>query len=369
MEVKFLDLHKINQRHEAAFKKKFQEFLDSGQYILGSELENFEKKFAAYCGVNFCVGVGNGLDALTLILKGYIQLGTLREGDEVIVAANTFIATILSVQHSNLKPVLAEPDEESFIISAEAIKKKITKKTKAIIVTHLYGQIRDMDVLKKIASENNLLLIADAAQAHGAEDIKGNKAGSIADAAAFSFYPSKNLGALGDGGAVTTNNEELANYIQKLRNYGISEKYVNKYKGVNSRLDEIQAIFLQEKLHFLDNDNELRRKIAARYCNEIKNEEIKLPNWDGSKNHVFYAYVIRVNNRNHFCDYLSNNSIGYIIHYPIAPHQQKAMIGIFDKKFPVTEKLSATVVSLPVSPVMNADEVTRVVEVLNEYSC
>ena len=249
------------------------------------------------------------------------------------------------------------------------LKNQLQKKTKAIIVTHLYGQLSNMEVIKEIALKNNLILISDAAQAHGAEDKSGNKAGSIANAVAFSFYPSKNLGALGDGGAVTTTNSKLAECIQKLRNYGTSEKYVNEYRGMNSRLDEIQAVILTEKLHFLDVDNEIRRKIAKRYSTEIKNKEIKLPVWNGLNSHVFYAYVVRVTNREHFCNYLESNQIGYVIHYPIAPHQQKAMAGIFSNNFPITESLSATVVSLPISPVMNDIEVKQVIKVLNAYSC
>ncbi|WP_010177384.1 DegT/DnrJ/EryC1/StrS family aminotransferase [Aquimarina agarilytica] len=370
MRIPFLNLHKLNKRFENNFKSQFDTFLTSGHYILGTKLTEFENAFASYCNVSFCIGTGNGLDALTLILKAYIELGKLNIGDQVIVPANTFIATLLSVKQAGLIPVLIEPDEDSFIINVRNVQQKITPKIKAIITTHLYGQVYGMDELKEFCSNAQLLLIADAAQAHGAIDQNGNKAGSIAHAAAFSFYPSKNLGALGDGGAITTNNTELANCIKKLRNYGTSEKYRNELIGINSRLDELQAAFLIEKLNLLDDDNNKRREIALRYSNEITNENIKLPFWNGSKNHVFYVYVIRVKNRINFCNYLNENQIGHMIHYPIPPHKQKALTNEFkNQSFPITEKISNEIVSIPLNPILEVSEIDYIIQVLNNYTC
>ncbi|TQD38818.1 DegT/DnrJ/EryC1/StrS family aminotransferase [Haloflavibacter putidus] len=365
--IPFLDLKKLNQPYEKAFQKSFQEFLASGHYVLGKAVKEFETQFATYCGVQHCIGVGNGLDALTLILKAYIELGKLQKDDKVMVAANTYIATILAVKQAGLQPVLVEPDEKTFNLDPAAVEKELDKSVKAILVTHLYGQLAAMQTLRKITKENNLILISDAAQAHGAEDANGKKAGSLADAAGFSFYPTKNLGALGDGGAVTTNNKELANVISKLRNYGTSSKYVNDYVGVNSRLDEVQAGFLLKKLPALDKDNSHRRNIAKRYLSEIKNEKIKLPFWDRNKNHVFHLFVIRVKNRKEFCDYLEKNEIGYLIHYPIPPHRQKALQEFSNCSFPFTEKISQEVLSIPMSPVIEEEVVLEVIRVLNLY--
>ncbi len=365
--IPFLNLHKINRPYEKAFKQSFDKFLASGYYVLGSAVKEFEKQFAAYCGVKHCVGVGNGLDALTLILKAYIKLGKLQKGDKVIVAANTYIATILAVKQAGLQPVLVEPDEKTFNLNPAAVEKHLDRSVKAVLVTHLYGKLADMITLRKISNKNNLLLLADAAQAHGAEDVNGNKAGSLADAAGFSFYPSKNLGALGDGGAVTTNNNKLATVISQLRNYGTSSKYVNDYVGVNSRLDELQAGFLLEKLPNLDKDNTRRRAIAKRYLSEIKNEKIKLPFWDGSENHVFHLFVVRVKNRAEFCGYLEKNEIGFLIHYPIPPHRQKALQAFSNCNFPFTEKISQEVLSIPMSPVLKEEEVSKVIAILNAY--
>ncbi len=370
MRIPFLNLQKLNKRFEIKFKSQFEDFLHKGHYILGNKLIEFENAYANYCNAPYCIGTGNGLDALTLILKAYIELGKLALGDQIIVPANTFIATILSVKQAGLVPILIDPNETSFIITATAIKQKITPSVKAIIVTHLYGQISGMDELKDLCTDKNLLLIADAAQAHGAIDQNNNKAGSIAHAAAFSFYPSKNLGALGDGGAITTADSGLANCIQKLRNYGTSEKYKNDLIGTNSRLDEIQAAFLLEKLKVLDTDNTKRREIAYRYSKEIINENIKLPLWNNDKSHVFYVYVVRVKNKNHFCDYLNTHKVGYVIHYPIPPHKQKALANEFkNQSFPVTEKLSNEVVSIPLNPILETHEIDYLIEILNKYTC
>lgn len=367
MKVPFLDLKKLNQPFEKAFQERFADFLDSGYYVLGKGVEAFEKSFAEYCSARHCVGTGNGLDALTLILRGYIELGKLREGDKVIVAANTYIATILAVKHAGLEPVLVEPDEKTFNLDPFLVLENLDLDVKAILVTDLYGQLADMQKLREISDLNYLLLIADSAQAHGAENAEGVKAGNLADATGFSFYPSKNIGGLGDAGAVTTNDEALAEIIAKLRNYGTASKYINEYVGYNSRLDELQAFFLLEKLPFLDAQNEQRRKIASRYLNEIRNEKIQLPFWDGSKNHVFHLFVVRVKDREDFCNFLNLKNIGNLIHYPVPPHKQKALAEFAHLQLPITETIHEEVVSLPMSPVMTEAEIDYVVSILNSY--
>ncbi len=261
--ISFLDLHKINLRFENEFKSKFTDFLDSGYYILGSNVDLFEKEYASYCGTKYCIGVGNGLDALRLIIEGYKALGKLKENDEVLVASNTYIATILAIKQAGLNPVLIESEEDTFNFDLSDLSKSITSKTKAIMPVHLYGQLSPMNEINAIAKKNNLLVIEDAAQSHGAFSEDGEIAGNLGDAAGFSFYPTKNLGALGDAGAITTNNEELATIIKKLRNYGSSSKYVNQYVGFNSRLDDIQAAFLRVKLPYLNSDNKRRRAVIS----------------------------------------------------------------------------------------------------------
>jgi dTDP-4-amino-4,6-dideoxygalactose transaminase len=367
MKIPFLDLHKINQRFEAQFERVFKECLDSGYFILGERLATFEDQFARFCGTTHCVGVGNGLDALRLILEGYKVLGKLREGDEVIVAANTFIATILAIKQAGLVPVLAEAESNSYNFEVSLLSEKISKRTRAIMPVHLYGHIGPMEAVSALALKHNLLVIEDAAQAHGAMDTNGKMAGDLGDAAAFSFYPVKNLGALGDGGAVTTNDNELAAVIRKLRNYGTATKYVNEELGFNSRLDELQAAFLSCKLDRLNTDNEVRRSIARRYFSEIKNEKIHLPFYSGGSDHVFHIFVVRVANREGFRAFLAKHDIGTLVHYPIAPHQQKALGEFSELQFPVTEKIHREVVSIPISPVMTDAEVDRVISVLNSY--
>lgn len=364
--IKFLDLHKINARFETEFKTKFEAFLQSGWYILGDGVKQFESEFSAYCGTKYCIGTSNGLDALELIFKGYLELGVLQPKDEVIVPANTYIASIISIINTGLTPVLVEPDPKTFNIDVEEIEKHISAKTKAILAVHLYGQLCDMDSINKLAKHENLLVIEDAAQAHGAtNNIK--KAGGFGNAAAFSFYPAKNLGALGDAGAITTNNEALAEVIFKLRNYGSSTKYVNDFIGSNNRLDEIQALFLSTKLKHLDADNLRRQEIAKRYLFEVKNPKIKLPFYDGSSNHVFHLFVVLVDNRQEFINYLKANKIESSIHYPTAPHQQKALYRFNSLKFPLTEKIHETCVSLPICPVMTQEEVDQVITTINNY--
>lgn len=364
--IKFLDLYKINQPYEALFQEKLKTFLDKGWYILGNEVETFEQNFAHYCGTKFCIGVGNGLDALTLIFKGYIELGKLQKGDEIIVPANTYIASILAILQADLIPVLVEPDEKTFNLNSVLIAEKITPKTKAILVVHLYGQLAEMKQINWIAKENNLLVVEDAAQAHGAK-LENKSAGNFGNAAGFSFYPSKNLGALGDGGAITTNDSDLAEILFSLRNYGSEVKYHNDFIGVNSRLDELQAGFLNVKLPNLDQDNSKRIAIAKRYLAEIKNDKIALPFYDDSKNHVFHLFVIQVQNRTKLQNYLMENGIQTQIHYPIPPHKQKALPQFNHLSFPITEKMQDEVLSLPMSPVMTDDEVDFVINVVNQF--
>ncbi|MBV1923996.1 MAG: DegT/DnrJ/EryC1/StrS family aminotransferase [Flavobacteriaceae bacterium] len=364
--IPFLNLQAYNQRFENDFKEKFNSFLASGYYILGNEVKAFETEFAAFCGTKHCIGVGNGLDALRLIIEGYKLLGKLSNGDEILVASNTYIATIIAIKQAGLQPVLVEADETTYNFSFKKIQSQITTKTKAIMPVHLYGEISPMDEVLEIANQHQLLVIEDAAQVHGAKDNDGNRAGNLGDAAGFSFYPTKNLGALGDGGAITTNDSDLAEIVKKLRNYGTSSKYVNDEIGFNSRLDEIQASFLRCKLPYLDEDNLKRRNIAQRYVSEIKNKKIILPTFEG-ESHVFHLFVVRVENRNHFETYLTKNEIGFLIHYPIALHHQKALKEFKDLSFPVSEMIHQQVISLPMSPVMKDIEVDKVISVLNAY--
>ena len=365
--IPFLDLHKINTRFKTKFENEFSSFLDSGTYVLGDSVSNFENEFATYCGTKHCIGVASGLDALILIFKAYKELGLLHENDEVLVPSNTYIASILSILEAGLKPVLVAPNLDTYNMCSNAIQQQITSKTKAILAVHLYGQLADMNFINSIASSNDLLVIEDAAQAHGAISNTHNKAGNLSNAAAFSFYPSKNLGALGDGGAVTTNHDDLANMISKIRNYGTSSKYENEVRGVNSRLDAIQARFLSIKLKHLDIDNSKRRKIAQAYISGIKNDKILLPKYDDSLNHVFHLFVIRVSNRDEFVKFLKSHKIQPLIHYPIPPHQQKALEGVFSDNFPISEMLHKEVVSLPISPVLSDNEVQKVINTINQY--
>jgi dTDP-4-amino-4,6-dideoxygalactose transaminase len=364
--IKFLDLKKINKPFEAEFQSKFQNFLNSGWYILGDEVKSFEKNFADYCGVKHCIGVGNGLDALVLILKGYLALGKLEKGDEVIVPANTYIASILAIIQADLVPVLVEPNIQNYNIDVELIKAKITSKTKAILPVHLYGQLCEMESILRLAKEYNLLIIEDAAQAHGASN-NGQKAGSFGDAAGFSFYPGKNLGALGDAGAITTNDLQLAETIKKLRNYGSEKKYYNELQGVNSRLDELQAAFLNVKLPFLEKDNKTRQELAKRYISEIQNDKIILPNWDLSANHVFHLFVVRTKNRNNLASFMIESDIETMIHYPTAPHKQNAFASWNTLSYPITEKIHEEVLSIPLNCSLSELEVQKIIMTLNRY--
>lgn len=368
MIVKYQDINRLNSRYLIQFQSKLESIVNHGYLINGSETNEFETTFKNYCGTDYCIGCANGLDALRLILLSYLELGKLNKNDEVLVPANTYIATILAITSCGLTPVLIEPNEFSFNISLDELRKKITAKSKAILAVHLYGQLAEMEEIFKLASEYNLLVIEDAAQAHGAISAQGKKAGSLSDAAAFSFYPGKNLGCLGDGGAITTNDFELADMIKMKRNYGSPKKYYNTVKGVNSRLDELQAAFLNVKLPHLDEENNRRREIASTYLSQIKNELIVLPSWSNEEDHVFHAFVIRTKHRQQFKSHLDKQNIGTLIHYPIPPHQQKAYSELNSQKFLITEQLSDEVLSLPVNPALTSDEVNYVIENINNFT-
>ena len=363
--IKFLDLKAINEQYRDEIDAAIQRVLDSGWYLLGQEGEALEQEFAAYCGVEHCLGLANGLDALILILMGYIELGLMREGDEVIVPANTYIASILAISRAGLKPVLVEPDERTYNLDPNLIEAAITERTRAILPVHLYGQCADMDPIKEIAKRHGLKVVEDAAQAHGAT-YKGRKAGSLGDAAGFSFYPGKNLGCLGDGGAVTTSDPKLAEAIRALRNYGSHQKYHNKYKGMNSRLDEIQAAILRVKLRHLDADTAKRRQVADYYFKNIPSSICHLPHVAPYGSHVFHLFVIRHPQRDALAKHLLEQGIQTVIHYPVPPHQQEAYPELYYLSLPTTEAIHREVLSLPISPVMELDEVRKVVEASNQ---
>jgi len=378
--VKFLDLQKINAQYSEEIKQAIARVIDSGWYLLGNEVNTFETNYANYIGTKYCIGVANGLDALRLILKAYIEMGIMSEGDEVIVPANTYIASILAITDNRLVPVLVEPDIDTYQIDDRLIEAAITSRTKAIMIVHLYGQCAYTDKIAQICKNHNLKLIEDNAQAHGcvfseprAENQDPRKTGSLGDAAGHSFYPGKNLGALGDGGAVTTNNEELATVIRALANYGSAKKYVCDYQGLNSRLDEIQAAVLDIKLKYLDKDTKRRIEIAEYYCKNIKHPDIILPtinhqlSTSNCSNHVFHLFTIRTSQRDELQNYLSEHGVQTLIHYPIPPHKQACYREMNNSIFPVTEKIHCEELSLPISPVMTVDEVEVVVTLINKF--
>lgn len=376
--VSFLDLKAINQQYTNEFEQAFDQVLNSGWYIQGTQVKAFEQEFADYCGTKHAIGVANGLDALILIFRAYKELGKLKEGDEVIVPANTYIASILAITENRLKPILVEPNEQTYNLDPNLIEQAITPNTKAILAVHLYGQLADMPAINAIAQKHNLLVIEDSAQSHGAQ-IEGRKAGNWGDASGFSFYPGKNLGALGDAGAVTTNDDDLANTIRALGNYGSHKKYENLYQGVNSRLDEMQAALLRVKLKNLDTETQRRQQIAQMYMQGIQNDAIVLPinhltlNIQNSdfhltgENQVWHLFVIRTPNREKLQAYLTEQGIQTLIHYPIAPHHQQAYKDWSNQSYPITEAIHNEVLSLPISPVMTDDEVQTVIEAVNAY--
>lgn len=369
--IPFLDLKALNNQYRDELIGACTRVIDSGWYISGNELAQFERNFASYCGSNHAVGVANGLDALVLTLRAWKELGKLKEGDEVIVPANTYIASILAITENQLKPVLLEPNEESYNLCPLKITAAITPTTKAILAVHLYGQLAPMPEIMALAEQHDLLVLEDAAQAHGAS-IAGRKAGNWGHAAAFSFYPGKNLGALGDAGAVTTNDAELATAIRALGNYGSHKKYENLYQGVNSRLDEIQAAMLGVKLKYLDADTVRRREIAIAYAQGIKNPAIIQPisvaaTMASLESHVFHLYVVRTKQRQKFQDHLSTAGIQTLIHYPTPPHQQSAYQQWNEQSYPLTEMIHREVLSLPISPVMTNKDVSAVIHACNSF--
>lgn len=363
--IKYLDLKRITDSYQPELSEAANRVIASGWFLLGEEVKMFESEFSSFCGVAHCVGVANGLDALRLVLRAWIELGYLEEGDEVIVPANTYIATVLAVSDNGLMPVFVEPDKETFNLDPDKIADVITDKTKVILPVHLYGRMCDMNPIMAIAEEFNLLVLEDAAQSHGAI-YKGKRCGAISHATAFSFYPGKNLGALGDGGAVTTNDSELAETVRQLANYGSSKKYVNIFKGLNSRLDEIQAAVLRVKLPFLDNDNEMRRRIAARYLDEITNPLITLPE-ECFEDNVYHIFPIRCYDRDSLAGYLADMGIQTLIHYPVPPYKQFAYRELNSLSYPITEDLCQTVLSIPLHQALTEDEVSRIIDALNEY--
>ncbi|MBY8963947.1 DegT/DnrJ/EryC1/StrS family aminotransferase [Flavobacterium sp. D11R37] len=365
--IKFLDLQKVNLLHQEEIEKRLLETFRSGWYLFGEQVKQFEDSLCNYTGSKHAIGTANGLDALRLIIKAYTELGVMQHGDEIIVPANTYIASILAITDNNLIPVPIEPDADTFNINIGLIEEKITSRTKGIMIVHLYGQAVFSEKLKAIAEKHNLKIIEDNAQAIGAQ-WNGIKTGNLGDAAGFSFYPGKNLGAIGDAGAVTTNDDELAKTIRALANYGSHQKYVNHYKGLNSRLDEMQSAVLNVKLPYLDNENQRRREIARYYTQNIKNSAIILPKVPEDENsHVWHLYIIRCKERDRLQKYLTDSGIQTLIHYPIPPHRQEAYKEMNELNLPITEAIHNEVLSLPVSPVLTDEEVKHITAALNNF--
>jgi dTDP-4-amino-4,6-dideoxygalactose transaminase len=402
--IKFLDLKKLNNCFEPEISKAIFQVIESGWYILGKEIHSFEEEYCAYIGIKHCIGVASGLDALRLIFRAYIELGRINAGDEIIVPANTYIASMIAISDNRLKPVLVEPDITTYNVNPYLIEENITGRTKGIMIVHLYGQCAMHPEIQRLIDKYDLKLIEDNAQAAGAiyqgekdpeisfsnksaqQENEGicsssdvaelgitRRTGSLANAAGHSFYPGKNLGAMGDGGAVTTNDSELAEVIRKLGNYGSKEKYIHEFQGLNSRLDEIQAAILRVKLKRLDADNQHRRQIADNYLQNIKHPGIILPflpyNESAKMNrtHVWHLFVIRCKERDRLQKYLNDNGIQTLIHYPIPPHKQKAYKAWNHLSFPLTEQIHNEVLSLPISPVLSMEESNRIIECINQF--
>ena len=384
--IKFLNLKKINNSYEPELTSAINGVLLSGWYLLGEEVKSFEYEYAKFIGSKYCIGVANGFDALRIIFRAYIELGKMQEGDEVIVPANTYIASILAITENKLTPVLVEPDISTYNIDPSIIEEKVTKKTKGIMIVHLYGQNSMHPKIQKIVDDHKLILIEDNAQAQGAV-YNYKRTGSLGHAAGHSFYPGKNLGALGDAGAVTTDDDKMESTIRAIANYGSDKKYVHNYKGLNSRLDEIQAAILKVKLNYLDIDNQKRREIAQYYTSNLKNYKITLPTFSTTTSqsisqsvnqssnkeiihnlsHVWHLYIIRTTKRDKLQQYLTENGIQTLIHYPIPTHKQKAFKEWNNLSYPITEKIHDEVLSLPIGPVMSDEEISRVVNALNKF--
>lgn len=365
--IKFLELQKITQKYSEEIHSAVSRVIDSGWYLQGKENEQFEADYSAYIGTKYTVGCANGLDALIWIFRAYVEMGVMQPGDEVIVPANTYIASILAISENGLKPVLVEPSIETYQIDDSKIEEAITERTKAILIVHLYGQCAYTDKIGELCRKYNLKLVEDNAQAHGCK-FKGKHTGSLGDAAGHSFYPGKNLGALGDAGAVTTNDEELAKIVRAVANYGSQRKYVFKYKGRNSRLDEIQAAVLDVKLKHLDEDNAIRKQIAKYYIDNITNSAIITPivkDWDA---HVFHIFTVRCKRRDELQKYLSDNGVQTVIHYPIPPHKQECYKEWNGLSFPITEQIHDEELSLPISSILTEEEMKYVVSIINSWS-
>lgn len=365
--IPFLNLKKINNKYREELILEFANFIDSGWYILGERVKQFETEFASFCQVKHCIGVANGLDALVLIIRAYKELGRLKEGDEIIVPANTYIASILAITENRLIPVLVEPDYNYYTLDTTKIEARITSRTRAILPVHLYGQLCNMTAINIIAKKHNLIVIEDSAQSHGAIH-NGKKSGNLGDASAFSFYPGKNLGALGDAGAITTNDSELASTLNSLRNYGSEKKYFNHFQGVNSRLDELQAGLLSIKLKYLQLETEIRRSIANAYLSGIKNSNLILPVFSNHDSHVWHLFVIRTSNRDKFQQFLFDNGVQTVIHYPVPPHKQSAYKSMNSLNFPITEEIHKTIISIPLDISMSDEDVMTVIETCNSYN-
>jgi dTDP-4-amino-4,6-dideoxygalactose transaminase len=368
MDVPFLSLKDVNARYADELKAAAARVIDSGWYVLGDEVAAFEREFAAYCGVSHAVGVGNGLDALSLILRGYKELGAIEEGDEVIVPGNTFIASFLAITENRLVPAPVEPDPATFNLDPAGVEAAIGPRTRAIMAVHLYGQLADMPALTALARRHQLLLIEDAAQAHGAIS-GGRKAGAFGDAAAFSFFPTKNLGALGDGGAVVTGDTALAQRVAALRNYGSDVKYHHLFQGLNSRLDEMQAAMLRVKLKYLDGDIAWRRHVARRYREGIRHAHIQLPAATREEQHVWHLFVVRCAHRDALQRHLQAHGIQTQVHYPVPPHRQPAYADLRNARLPLTERLHDEVLSLPMGPTLSEEAVSKVIEACQAFEC
>lgn len=366
MQIPFLSLKSITDKYSEEINAAVSRVVNSGWYLQGNENKSFEENYAKYIGTEYCIGCANGLDALIWILRAYKELGVMQDGDEVLVPANTYIASILAITENNLKPVLIEPKFDTLEIDDSLIESKITPKTKAVMIVHLYGRCAYTDKIGAICQKYNLKLIEDNAQAHGCR-FDDRRTGALGDAAGHSFYPGKNLGALGDGGAITTSDRVLADTVRALANYGSEKKYVFKYCGRNSRLDEIQAAVLDVKLKYLDGDNAKRQQIAKYYYDHINNPKIVLPKRIDDKNNVYHLFPIFCEERDDFQQYLKDNGIQTLIHYPIPPHKQECYKEWNGNALPITEKIHTQELSLPISPTLSVEEAKYVVEVINRY--
>lgn len=360
LNIPFLDLKRINQRYENSINEILQRTVASGWFVMGNEVVKFENAFAQYCGVKHCIGVANGLDALVLLLKA----SNFPKNAEIIVPSNTYIASILAISMAGFKPILVEPDLETYLLDPKKIEEKITVKTKAILVVHLYGKCCEMSEILSIAQKYNLKIFEDAAQSHGAI-YENKKAGNLSDGAGFSFYPTKNLGAMGDAGAVTTNDDNLAERIRSLRNYGSGKKYVFDFQGMNSRLDEMQAAILNVKLSSLESENLFRQKTAKRFLSEINNPKIILPSSKTALQDAWHLFVVRTSEREKFRKYLSDNGIGTDVHYPIPPHKQLAYKEWNKLSYPISEKIHEEILSIPLNISLSDDEVSYIIEKIN----